>query len=85
MKSINRAIIIGEKTTGNTNNAPKKINLSDEIYLEIPTIINKNPYTKTDWSGGIIPDIILKNTKLDNVIKKVSNIIKSEQINNINL
>ena len=57
MKSLNRAIIIGEKTKGGAHPIDVLI-VTGDILMQIPICESYNPITKTNWEGvGVKPDI----------------------------
>lgn len=84
MKHLNRAVIIGEKTSGGANGYEFDV-IDDEYFIAIPIETCINPITKTNWEAkGIEPDVktdyseaILK--AYDLALEKISK--KSESIN----
>lgn len=57
LQKFNRAKIIGEQTHGEANPGYRFI-IDDKLYMMIPTFININSVTGTNWDGtGVIPDI----------------------------
>lgn len=57
LQAFKRATIIGDTTNGEANPG-YRFALNPEMYLMVPTSINTNAITKTNWQGiGVIPDI----------------------------
>ena len=56
LQSFKRAVIVGESTNGEANPGfPFAIN--DDLWMMIPTSLNTNAISKTNWQGvGVLPD-----------------------------
>lgn len=60
LQAFKRAIVIGDTTLGEANPG-YAFALNDNLWLMVPTSINSNAVTKTNWQGiGVIPDILIK-------------------------
>jgi retinol-binding protein 3 len=72
LKSLKRAILIGETTGGGAHTvAPHRLN--DHFYIMVPFGRFVNAITKTDWEGrGVEPDIkVAAADALDEALKRV--------------
>jgi hypothetical protein len=59
MKSLKRAVIVGEATAGAAHGM-KGFIVNDQVVMEIPYIRGIDPITKTDWEGvGVQPDVVV--------------------------
>jgi len=57
LQASKRATIIGDTTKGEANPGYRII-VNPEMYIMVPTSINRNAITNTNWQGiGVIPDI----------------------------
>ena len=57
LQQFKRATIIGEQTHGE-GNPGKRFIINDKLYMMIPTAVNVNAITGTNWEGvGVTPDI----------------------------
>ena len=59
MRSLHRAVLIGETTAGAANGlgSPPYF-LDDHLSISVPDAILRNPYTGTNWEGvGVTPDV----------------------------
>jgi len=67
-KVRNRALVVGEKTFGATNPG-RTFKINDEISAFIPMRRSINPVTKSNWEGGVKPDILVEeSTALEKTI-----------------
>jgi len=59
LQQFKRAIIVGEQTHGEANPGQRFV-INDKLYMIIPTAVNINAITETNWEGvGVRPDINL--------------------------
>jgi retinol-binding protein 3 len=57
LQQFRRATIVGEQTHGEGNPGARFI-INDKLYMMIPTAVNVNAVTGTNWDGvGVTPDI----------------------------
>jgi len=57
LQQFKRATVVGEQTHGEGNPGMRFI-INDKLYMMIPTAINVNAITGTNWEGvGVTPDI----------------------------
>lgn len=57
LQQFKRATIIGEQTNGEGNPGLRFI-INDNLYMMVPTTVNVNAITGTNWDGvGVTPDI----------------------------
>lgn len=63
LQSFKRAVVVGDTSNGEANPGyPFAIN--DDLWMMIPTSVNKNAITKTNWQGvGVIPDVNIPSSK----------------------
>jgi retinol-binding protein 3 len=63
LQAFKRAMIIGDTTNGEANPGFQFV-ITDELYLMVPTFVNRNAITGTNWQGtGVIPDIKITGSK----------------------
>ena len=59
LQAFKRAVIVGDTTNGEANPG-YALALNDDMWMMIPTSVNINAITKTNWQGvGVIPDILI--------------------------
>ena len=57
LQQFGRAMIVGEQTRGEGNPGGRFI-INDKLYMMIPTAVNVNVVTGTNWDGvGVTPDL----------------------------
>ena len=57
LQAFKRAIIVGDTSNGEANPG-YHFAINPEMYMMVPTSINRNAVTKTNWQGiGVIPDV----------------------------
>lgn len=60
LQAFKRAIVVGDTTNGEANPG-YAFALNDNLWMMIPTSVNKNAVTKTNWQGiGVAPDVVIK-------------------------
>lgn len=84
LQQFKRATIVGEQTLGEANPGARFI-INDKLYIMIPTAVNVNAVTGTNWDGvGVTPDI--KTTAADalpKTIVEICQILAKKGDNNI--
>ena len=84
LQQFKRATIIGEQTHGE-GNPGKRFIINDKLYMMIPTAVNVNAITGTNWEGvGVTPDI--KTTASDAFAKtmvRICQVLSKRGNNNI--
>jgi len=59
LQQSKRAVIIGSQTKGMAN-AGRLFPIDERLYVMVPTILNKNAVSGTNWEGvGVTPDIAM--------------------------
>jgi hypothetical protein len=57
LQQAGRAVIVGVRTKGMANSGRHYL-IDDRLFIMVPTILNKNPVSGTNWEGfGVEPDI----------------------------
>jgi hypothetical protein len=57
LQQFKRAVVVGEQTRG-LGNPGELFPINERLFIMIPTILNKNAVTSTNWDGvGVTPDI----------------------------
>jgi retinol-binding protein 3 len=84
LQQFKRAIIVGEQTHGEGNPGARFI-INDKLYMMIPTAVNVNAVTGTNWDGvGITPDIkTITNDAFAQTIVEICHILEMKSENNI--
>lgn len=60
LQAFKRAVVVGDTTNGEANPG-YGFALNDNLWMMIPTSVNVNAITKTNWQGtGVLPDIVIK-------------------------
>ena len=74
LQAFKRSVIVGDTTNGEANPGYVFI-LNDDMVMMIPTSVNQNVMTKTNWQGvGVIPDILARPPKaLDAALAAIYN------------
>jgi hypothetical protein len=84
LQQVKRVIIVGEQTHGEGNPGARFV-INDKLYMMIPTAVNVNALTGTNWDGvGITPEI--KTTASDafaKTIVEICHILEMKGDNNI--
>ncbi|MBI3111813.1 MAG: S41 family peptidase [Ignavibacteriales bacterium] len=63
LQQFKRAVVIGEQSKG-LGNPGELFPIDDRLFTMIPTILNKNSVTGTNWDGmGVTPDIKVEPAK----------------------
>ncbi|HMJ46629.1 MAG TPA: S41 family peptidase, partial [Ferruginibacter sp.] len=63
LQSFKRATIMGDTTNGEANPGYAFV-LNSDMFIMIPTSVNKNVITHTNWQGvGVVPDILISSSK----------------------
>lgn len=75
LQQAKRAVIVGSRTKGLAN-AGQHFVIDDRLFVMVPTILNKNAVSGTNWEGaGIAPDIAVAPEKALNSV--MANALKS--------
>jgi C-terminal processing protease CtpA/Prc len=85
LQAFKRAVVVGDTTNGEANPG-YAFALTDNLWMMVPTSVNVNAVTKTNWQGiGVSPDIVIKsenalNTALSQSYKQLASAATSGEV-----
>lgn len=84
LQQLKRATVVGEITHGEANPG-MRFAITDKLYMMIPTAVNRNAVTGTNWDGvGVLPDITTDaETALPAAVVEACNTLAKSGTNNI--
>jgi hypothetical protein len=63
LQQAKRAVVVGTRTKGMAN-AGQHFLIDDRFFVMVPTVLNRNSVSGTNWEGvGVIPDIVVPRGK----------------------
>jgi retinol-binding protein 3 len=84
LQQFKRATIVGEQTHGEGNPGMRFV-INEKLYMMIPTAVNVNAITGTNWEGvGVTPDIKINATDaFAKTIVEICQVLSKKDDNNI--